>query len=449
LETGVSYVYVTLRKITIFVINQIDYIFLKAIAMKKIFFLFLLTGFLMTGLIKAQTYNIIIKGGHVIDPKNNIDDVMDIAIKDGRISLIAKNIDPGEAVQVVNAEGLYVTPGLIDMHVHVFYGTNLDQQYMNGPSSVVPDGFTFRVGVTTVVDAGCAGWRTFPVFKRQTIDRSQTRVLAFLNIVGEGMRGNPFEQNLKDMDAQVTAKFASDNKSDIVGIKLAHYEGPDWTPTDRSVEAGKLANIPVMIDFGGSNPPLSIDELFMQHLRPGDIFTHCFAQLGNNRESIVDPQTGSVKPFVQEAVKRGIVFDVGYGGISFAFSQGIPAIKSGFYPQTISTDLHIGSMNGAMKDMLTTMSKFLAMGMDLQSVIKASTWTPAQVIKREELGNLSQGAEADVAVLNIRKGKFGFFDYTGYKIEADRKLECEMTIRAGKIVYDLNGIAKPVTLINR
>lgn len=417
--------------------------------MRKITLLLLIIIFMMTGLINAQTYNIVIKGGHVIDPKNNINDVMDIAIKDGKISLIAKNIDTKGAVQVVNAAGLYVTPGLIDMHVHVYQGTNLDQAYMNGPSSVVPDGFTFRVGVTTVVDAGCAGWRTFPAFKRQTIDRSQTRVLAFLNIVGEGMRGNPFEQDLKDMDPQVTGKFAVDNKSDIVGIKLAHFDGADWTPTDRAVEAGKIANIPVMVDFGGSNPPLSIEELFMQHFRPGDIFTHCFAQLGKTREAIVDLQTGNVKPFVREAAKRGIIFDVGYGGISFAYSQGIPAVKNGFYPQTISTDLHIGSMNAAMKDMLTTMSKFLAMGMDLQSVIKASTWTPAQVIKREELGNLSVGSEADVAILNLRKGKFGLFDYTGYKLETDKKFDCEMTIRAGKIVYDLNGIADPVTLFGK
>ncbi len=419
------------------------------ITMKKIFLLLLFTGFLMAGLMKAQQYSIVIKGGHVIDPKNNINDLMDIAVKDGRISLVAKNIDPGEAVQVVNAEGLYVTPGLIDMHVHAFHGTNLDQQYMNGPSSIVPDGFTFRTGVTTVVDAGCAGWRTFPVFKRQTIDRSQTRVLAFLNIVGEGMRGNPFEQNLKDMDPQVTAKFALENKSVIVGIKLAHFEGPDWTPVDRAVEAGRLADIPMMVDFGGSNPPLSLEELFMKHLRPGDIFTHCFAQLGKSRESIVDPVAGSVKPFVWDAVKKGLILDVGYGGISFTFSQAIPAVKNGLYPQVISTDLHIGSMNGAMKDMLTTMSKFLALGMDLQGVIKASTWVPAQVIKHSELGNLSPGAEADIAILKLRKGKFGLFDYTGFKIESDSKLECEMTIRAGKIVYDLNGIADPVTLYGR
>ena len=414
----------------------------------KSLFIFLMLV-LMTGFTMAQTYSIVIKGGHLVDPKNNIDGIMDLAISDGKVAMIARNIDSKEGRQVVDASGLYVTPGLIDIHAHLFQGTNLDQQYMNGPSAITPDGFTLRVGVTTIVDAGCAGWRTFPVFKRQTIDRSQTRVLAFLNIVGEGMRGGPFEQNLKDMDAKATGEFAKNNSVDIVGIKLAHYDGPDWTPTDRAVEAGKLADIPVMIDFGGSNPPLSIEELFMKHLRSGDIFTHCFAQLPNTRECIVDPQTNKVKPFALEAQKRGIVFDVGYGGVSFAYSQAIPAIKSGFYPQTISTDLHIGSMNGAMKDMLITMSKFLAMGMDLQCVIKASTWSPAQVINRKNLGNLSVGTEADIAILKIRDGIFGLFDYTGYKLTTNKKLECEMTIRAGKIVYDLDGIANPVMLNNK
>lgn len=399
---------------------------------------------MITGLTKAQQYNIVIKGGHVIDPKNNIDENMDIAVKDGKIALVAKNIDEKEGIQVVDAKGLYVTPGLIDIHVHVFNGTNLDQQYMNGPNAVPPDGFTFRVGVTTVVDAGCSGWRTFPEFKKQTIDISQTRVLAFLNIVGEGMRGGPFEQNLKDMDPKLAAECALKNSKDIVGIKLAHYEGRDWTPVKLAEEAGTLANIPIMVDLGGAKPALSLDTLFMQIFRPGDIFTHCFAQLGASRESLVDIGTGKVKQFVLDARKKGVIFDVGYGGISFAYSQAIPAVKSGFYPQSISTDLHIGSMNGAMKDMLTTMSKFLALGMDLQSVIKASTWKPAQIIKRDELGSLSAGSDADIAILNIRKGTFGLFDYTGYRIETDKKLECEMTIRAGKIVYDLNGIADPI-----
>jgi dihydroorotase len=406
-------------------------------------YLFLFLLLFCTKSILCQTYSIVIKDGHVIDPKNNLDVVTDIAIADGKIVLVTKNIDAKQAVQVVNAKGLYVTPGLIDIHTHNFVGTNLDQAYMNGPAGVIPDGFTFRSGVTTVVDAGSSGWRTFPEFKKNIIDRSQTRVLAFLNIVGEGMRGGSYEQNVADMDSKLAANVAKANRNDIVGIKLAHFEGPDWVATDHAVDAGNKANIPVMVDFGGSDPPLSIEELFFKHLRPGDIFTHCFAQL-TTRESIVDVSTNQVKSFVIEARKRGIIFDVGYGGISFAFKQAIPAIKNGFYPNSISTDLHTGSMNNAMKDELNVMSKFINMGMDLTSVIRASTWNPAQEIKREDLGNLSVGSVADVSIFNLREGKFGFFDYTGYKIEGNKKLECEMTIRGGKIVYDLNAIANPV-----
>jgi dihydroorotase len=412
--------------------------------MKKTGITFLLILTMITTALKAQNYDLVIKGGHVIDPRNNIDRVTDIAVKDGRIISVADGIDATGAVQVVDAAGLFVTPGLIDIHVHVFNGTYMDQQYMNGPNAIPPDGFTFRVGVTTVVDAGCAGWRTFPEFKKQTIDISQTRVLAFLNIVGEGMRGGPFEQNKKDMDPRVTADFALKNSKDIVGIKLAHFSGRDWEPVKLTEEAGRLAGMPIMVDLGGATPPLSLDTLFMQVFRPGDIYTHCYAQLGASRESLVDVKTGKVRPFVWDAQKKGVIFDVGYGGISFAYSQAIPAVKSGLLPDAISTDLHIGSMNGAMKDMLTTMSKFLAMGMDLKSVIYASTWKPAQIINRKELGSLTPGSEADIAVLDLRNGKFGLFDYTGYKIDASQKLECAMTIRAGKIVYDLNGIAKPI-----
>jgi len=417
--------------------------------MRKIFLLLLIMCLTATGILTAQTYNIVIKGGHVIDPKNNINEPMDIAVKDGKIALIAKNIDEKEGIQVVNATGMYVTPGLIDIHVHVFNGSNLDQTYMNGPSSIPPDGFTFRVGVTTVVDAGCAGWRTFPDFKKQTIDISQTRVLAFLNIVGEGMRGGPFEQNQKDMDPKLTAEFALKNSKDIVGIKLAHYNGRDWNPVKLAEEAAKLSDMPLMVDLGGANPALSLDTLFMQIYKPGDIFTHCYGQLGAGRESLVDVPSGKVRPFVWEARKKGIIFDVAAGGISFTYSQAIPAVKSGLYPDAISTDLHIGSMNGATKDMLTTMNKFLAIGMDLPTVIKVSTWKPAQIIKREELGHLSVGSEADIAILNMRTGKYGLFDYTGYKLESDKKLECEMTIRAGRIVYDLNGIANPIFVARR
>jgi dihydroorotase len=410
--------------------------------MKKSFLLYLICFYFICD-VRSQEYNIVIKDGHVIDPKNNIDGVMDVAIADGKIVQVAKNIDPKKGVQVVYAKGLYVTPGLIDIHSHNFYGTEPDHAYSNGMSALPPDGFSFRTGVTTVVDAGGAGWKTFPTFKKNVIDNSQTRVLALLNIVGEGMRGGPYEQNTNDMDSKMTAMVAKMYPGLVVGVKVAHFNGHEWTPVDRAVEAGKIADIPVMIDFGGSNPPLSIEELFMKHLRPGDIFTHAFGQLGS-RESIVDTNTNKVKPFVFEAQKRGIIFDVGYGGISFAFSQAIPALKDGFLPNSISTDIHIGSMNNAMKDQTSVMSKFLAMGMKLQDVIKASTWNPATEIKRQDLGHLSAGAEADVAILNVRSGKFGMFDYKGYRIESDKKFECEMTIKAGKIVYDLNGIANPV-----
>jgi len=245
----------------------------------------------------------------------------------------------------------------------------------------------------------------------------------------------------------MSAMVAKQYKENVVGFKVAHFNGPEWTPVDRAVDAGKLANMPVMIDFGGNTPPLPIEELFMKHLRAGDIYTHTYTLLeGNVRETVVDENTGKVKPFIWDAVKKGIIFDVGYGGASFNFTQALPSIKAGFLPNTISTDLHTGSMNASMKDQLGVMSKFLLMGMDLNSVINASTWKPAQVIKREELGNLSIGGIADLAILNLRQGNFGFYDKTGYKINGKQKFECEMTIKGGNIVYDLNGIADPIVV---
>jgi dihydroorotase len=406
----------------------------------------LLVTILLPFVIFAQSkpYDIIIKGGHVIDPKNNINSVMDVAILNGKIAKVAASIDAAKAPQVVNAQGLYVTPGLIDIHGHVFAGTEQNQMYSNGFSSVMPDGFYQRVGVTTVVDAGGSGWRDFPTFKKNIIDNSQTRVLAFLNIVGNGMRGGVIEQNTTDMDPQIAAKAAIAYKDYVVGIKVAHFTSPDFTNVDRGVAAGKLANIPVMVDFGGTKPRLSLKSLFMDHLRPGDIFTHTFGELLDTKEAIVDTAKQELKPFVLDAQKRGIVFDVGYGGSSFRYSQAIPAAKSGFHPNTISTDLHISSMKGSMKDMLLVMSKFLKIGMNLQEVINASTWAPAKAINRPQLGNLSEGAIADVAILGMRKGNFGFYDLQGYKMESNEKLECEMTIFGGKIVYDLNGIVSPL-----
>lgn len=418
--------------------------------MKKTYLLSILFLIGYSNAVSAQDYDIIIKGGHVIDVKNNIDNVMDVAIKEGTIAKVAKSIDGKKARQVVEANGMYVTPGLIDIHEHVFFGTQQDHYLNNAFAAVPPDGFTFRVGVTTVVDCGSSGWKSFPTFKKNIVDRSETRVLAFLNIVGEGMRGGAYEQDTLDMDAKLSAGVARRYKEHIVGFKVAHYEAEDWIPIDRAVEAGRLAgDIPVIVDFGGSesHAPLSIEKLFFDHLRPGDIYTHAFTEL-DRREPIIDTKTRKLKSFVERAQERGIIFDVGFGGASFDYGQAIPAIKSGFFPNSISTDLHTGSMNAAMKDMLHVMSTFLTMGMDLNEVIRASTWAPAQEIKREELGNLSVGAPADIAILNLRKGNFGFWDRTGKKLSGTQKFECEMTVREGKIVYDLNGMANPVIYKN-
>ena len=416
--------------------------------MKKVFIsiLCLVTFFYNAN---AQSYSIVIKGGLVIDPKNGINEVMDIAIQDGKIASVAKSINATGAAQVINAKGLIVAPGLIDIHGHVFAGTQPDRYLSDGNGALMPDGYTFRVGVTTIVDCGGAGWKNFPVFKKNVIDVSQTRVLSFLNIVGEGMRGGAYEQDARDMDPKMAAHVAKQNKKDIVGFKVAHFENAEWTPVDNAVAAGKLAgDIPVIVDFGGddSHAPLSIEELFFKHLRPGDIYTHTFTEL-QRRDPIVDFKTRQLKPFIKNAQARGIVFDVGFGGASFAFDQALPAIKAGFYPNTISTDLHTGSMNNAMKDMLNVMSIFMTMGMEVPAIIKASTWAPAQTIKREELGNLSVGSVADVAILGIREGNFGFFDRIGHKETGTKKFECQATIRNGKMVYDLNGITTPILLL--
>ena len=336
-------------------------------------------------------YDLLFKGGHVIDPKNKLSAVRDVAIRDRTVAAVEPNIDPAKAHKTVDVSGLYVTPGLVDIHVHVYAGTGMRGAY-SGDNSVYPDGHTLRGGVTTAVDVGSSGWRNFPDFKDRVIDRSRTRVLAMLNIVGKGMGGGKIEQDTTDMDAAATAEQALKNKGVVVGIKTAHYAGPEWIAVERAVEAGTKANIPVMVDFGTFRPERPFQELVLKKLRPGDIYTHTFLA----RVPMLDDH-GRVNAYLFEAKKRGIIFDVGHGAGSFVFRQAVPALKQGFVPDSISTDLHISSMNAGMKDMTNVMSKFLNMGMSLDEVIQRSTWHPAREIKREDLGHLSPGAPADVA----------------------------------------------------
>ena len=383
----------------------------------------------------AQTpYDLLIKGGHVIDARNGVDAVRDVAIKDGKIAAVAANIPASQAAKTVNAANLYVTPGLIDIHVHVYTGEK-GTAYAAGPNAVPIDAFSLRSCVTTVADAGSPGWRNFEDYKARIIDGSKTRVTAFLNIVGHGMAGGKFEQDLNDMEVKPTADMALKHKGVIVGIKSAHYNGPEWAPYERAVEVGRIANIPVMVDFGSARVR-TIKELFERIFRPGDIYTHAYA--GGGRGELID---GKVNPAIFAAQKKGIIFDIGHGGGSFVWRTAVQAFKEGYYADSISTDLHVTSMNAGMKDMTNVMSKFLALGMPLKDVVLRATWNPAKEIKLEHLGNLSVGAPADVAVLKLEKGKFGFLDQRGGRLDGNQKLGCELTLRDGNVMWDLNGLA--------
>jgi dihydroorotase len=384
----------------------------------------------------APVYDLLLRGGHVLDDKNHIDGVMDVAIKDGKIARVAAHIPSDAALKTIDVKGLFVSPGLIDIHVHVYAGTGERRSYA-GDLSVPPDGFTFRVGVTTVVDAGCSGWRNFEDFKDRIIDRSKTRVFAMLNIVGAGMRGDKYEQNTADMDGEATAAMALKYPQTIVGIKTAHFAGPEWIPVEQAVIAGTKANIPIMVDFGVDRPTRPLYDLLTQKLRPGDIYTHMYSGLRQEQ----DPVTlGPSKAFI-EGRKRGIYFDVGQGGGSFKWSLAVPMIKAGFIPDSISTDLHVSSMNGAMKDELNVADKIMAVSVPLKQVVAEMTSHPAHEIRHDELGNLSEGAIADVAVLRVESGNFGFTDMVNTRLDGKQKLICELTIKDGKIVYDLNGIS--------
>ncbi|MBK9170724.1 MAG: amidohydrolase/deacetylase family metallohydrolase [Bryobacterales bacterium] len=396
----------------------------------------LLTLLLAGSLCAQPTYDLLLKGGHVIDPRNGLSAVRDVAIRDGRIAAVSANIAAGQANKTVNVAGLYVTPGLIDIHAHVFMGLN-GTMLAGGRASIYPDTFAARTGVTTMADAGSSGRHNFAEFKETVIDRARARVLVFLNIAGKGMTGGKEEQDVSDMDAKAAAQLALAHKDTIIGIKVAHYRGPDWTPVERGVEAGTLAKIPVMIDFGQFRSERPFQQLVLEKLRPGDIYTHAFYL----PVPLLDGN-GRLLPYLADARKRGVLFDVGHGGAAFAFRQAVPSVRQGFPPDTISTDIHSGSMTAGMKDMANVMSKFLNMGMSVDDVILRSTWNAARAIRREELGHLSTGAIADIAVLRLEKGRFGFVDSWGAGMSGTQRLTCELTVQDGYVIWDLNGITR-------
>lgn len=384
-------------------------------------------------------YDLLLKNGHTIDPLNNIDSKMDVAIADGKVAAVAADINPALAKQVIDVSGLYVTPGIIDIHVHVYHTREPEGL------SVMADSHSFKSGVTTMVDTGTAGAKHFLHFKRTVIDRAKTRIFAYINIVDLGMIG-PFEQDIKTMDPELAASVVLAYPDICVGIKTAHYWTslpfdelhPPWGAVDPALEASKLCGKPLMVDFW-PRPERTYEELILKKMQPGDIHTHVFAQ----QFPVLDAN-GKPNQFLFEARDRGIIFDVGHGAGSFWFRNAVPAMQNGFIPDSISTDLHVSNVHGVVIDMQTTMNKILNIGMPLQEVIYRSTVTPANEIGHPELGNLSVGAEADVAVFKLEHGEFGFMDCGRAKLVGDKKLECMLTLRAGEIVFDPNAMSVPV-----
>lgn len=395
----------------------------------------LILAFLVLSSLHAQEVDLLIKNGHVFDARNNVDTISDVSIADGKILQVAPNISDKHAKKVIDASGLFVVPGLIDPHTHVFVGSK-SNKFADGNNSLSPDDFSFRAGVTTVVDAGTSGWRNFELFKTQVIDASKTRILVFLNIAAYGMSGDDLQQDLNEMDIAKTSEMVLKYPDQIVGIKIGHFEGKVWDPFDRAVEAAFKTDRPLFVEC--HLPAYSLKDQ-LDHMRPGDIITHSFENI-SERMPVVDDNE-KLRPFVLEAKERGVLFDVGHGGAGFWFDQAIPALEQDFWPNSFGTDLHRFSMNAGMKDMLNVMSKYLNMGMPLKEVLIRGSYYPAKAIKRDDLGNLAPGSIADVAILSLRSGAFGFIDARNNSIKGDKKLEVELTLRAGKVVWDLNGLA--------
>ena len=390
---------------------------------------------------KTASYDLLLKNGHVIDPKNTINQKMDVAIADSKVALVAPDINPANAKQVIDVSGLYVTPGLIDIHVHVYH-TRAPEGLPEG-LSINADHHFFKSGVTTAVDTGTAGAKHFLHFKTTVLDRAKTRIFAYINIINSGMLGD-FEQEPAEMDVELAASTVLAYPEYCVGIKTAHYwthqpwddEHTPWLCVDKALEAAELCKKPLMVDFW-PRPERPYPEL-LKKMRPGDIHTHVFAQ-----QFPILNEYNKPEQYMFEHQERGVIFDLGHGAGSFWFRQGVPAMQGGFHPNSISTDLHVGNVSGAVLDMLTTMSKMLNISMDLTEVIYRSTVTPAEEIGHPELGHLSVGADADIAVLSLEQGDFAFTDCGKAKMKGDKKLSCAMTLRAGDIVYDPEGLSMP------
>ncbi len=371
--------------------------------------------------------DLILRGGRVIDPSQGLDRVCDVGFSKGKVAAIGETLKSDASTVVRDVTGLIVAPGLIDLHTHVYWGgTSL---------GIDAEDFCRTSGVTTAVDTGSAGPGNFMGFRRHVIERSQVRILAYLHVSHAGIYGfsNTVmvgeSEDIRLMDPVTAAAVADANRDVIVGIKVRvgrHASGDQGVaPLEIALQVAEETGLPLMAHI--DEPPPSYEEV-IERLRPGDVLTHAFRPFPNA------PCTaqGTVKPAVLAARRRGVLFDIGHGMGSFAFKTARAMLANGFPPDTISSDVHALCINGPAFDQVTTMSKFLCLGMSLPDVIKASTETAAFALKRPELGSLKPGSAGDATILSVDEGLFDYVDVVGEHLVGDRRINSRGVVIAGK-----------------
>jgi dihydroorotase len=369
-------------------------------------------------------YDLLVKHGTVIDPSQGLNDRRDVTFENGKVTAIAPSISDSAAASVIDATGLIVTPGLVDLHVHVYPGVS---HY-----GIEPDPTNIAKGVTTAVDAGSAGSRTFPAFRRHVLEQSDTRLLALLNISSMGMI-SPKIGELEDIrwaDIGEAIDTGRRNRDFIIGIKarLGHIQAAhnDQEALKRAIQAADVLGGFVMIHVGNTSAPL---EEMVNWLRPGDVVTHVYH---GHRHGILD-NSGRLIDGFKEAQERGVVFDIGHGAGSFSFDVAEKALSQGFMPGNISSDLHIYNIEGPVHDQVTTISKFLHLGLPLSEVVRLTTESTARTMNMEgKIGTLRPGAEGDATLLRLIEGSFTFTDSLGVSVQARQKLDHALTIKAGR-----------------
>ena len=371
----------------------------------------------------------ILKNGKVFNSEKKYFEKKDIFVKDGKIVRMDMDIQQSDVLSI-DLEDAIVAPGLIDMHTHIYPLCGMTEDTL---PMIDGEAHMFQNGVTTAVDAGSCGCKDFFDFKNRFIDKSKLRILAFINIAHGGMVSLASELEPDNFYVEIAAAIAKE-VPEVVGVKTAHYhvgkpfdqEHPAWASVDAAVKAGEIAGKPVMADVQPYLPGRPYEELVLERLRPGDIHTHVYAQ----QFHILD-ENNKMKQFMLDARARGTIFDLGHGAGSFWFRNAIPAYEQGFYPDTLSTDLYLHNVNGPAFGLLNIMSKYLNIGMPIEEVLYRTTARPAEVIGHTELGKLEVGMEADIAVLKLHEGKFGFADSGNARMDGKYKLECILTVSNG------------------